>query len=89
MKFTPANIENLASCFDKMQRYFAFKYEVKKDKIAFVIKGHGIHVMVDGNMKESLTVQALRNLAINDETGELINVTTPRKYSYTDNFELR
>lgn len=82
MKFSPNNIQNLASSFDKMQRYFAFKYEVKKEHIAFVIKGHGIHVMVNGNMKESLTVQALRNLAINDETGELTKGNTPRQSSY-------
>ena len=71
MKFTPAGIEQLDRMLNKMERYFAFKYEVSKESIAFVIKGRGIHVLVNGKMKESIMPQGLEGLGIREETGEL------------------
>lgn len=51
MKFYATNIQNLASMLNKMQRYYAFKYEVPLNDIAFVIKGLNINIMVDGKLK--------------------------------------
>jgi hypothetical protein len=71
MKFTKPNVENLASCLDKMQRFFAYKYEVPKADIAFVIKGHTLNVMVDGKLKETILPSGLLICAIDEETGQI------------------
>jgi len=71
MKFYLTNIQNLASCLDKMQRFFAYKYEVPKADIAFVIKGHTINIMVDGKLKETILPSGLLICGIDEETGQI------------------
>lgn len=67
MKFTKSNIERLTESLTKMQRFYAYKFESNKEDVAFIIKGCKIYVLIDGPLKEALTVKALENNVI-DET---------------------
>lgn len=71
MYFTKQNIENLASSLDKMQRFFAYKYEVPKADIAFIIKGQAINVLVDGKLKETLIPATLAICGVDEETSTI------------------
>jgi hypothetical protein len=77
MKFTEPGIKAMEIMLDKMQRYYAFAYEVPKESVAFVIKGQNIHVMIDGRMKESIIPKYLSYLGIHEETGEIIRRSPP------------
>jgi len=72
MKFTPTNIENLAIVLDKMQRFFAYKYEISKEEVAFVIKGHSINIMIEGKLRETIIPKCLDNFYMKETTGEIV-----------------
>lgn len=67
MRFTKSNIERLTESLTKMERFYSYKFEVEKSDIAFIIKGCKIYVLINGQLKEALTVKALENNVI-DET---------------------
>jgi hypothetical protein len=69
MKFTPKDSIELEIMLNKLGRYFAYKYEVEKSVVAFVMKGKGIYVMVGGQLKESIIPRELINLRIYEEAG--------------------
>ena len=66
MKFTLSNIENFKSNVDKIERYFAYKYEVSKDEVALIIKGKNIHVLIDGKLMESIRPDQLLSFGIDE-----------------------
>lgn len=75
MKFYKTNIDNLVQMLDKMQRYYAYKYEMPKGDIAFVIKGQVINVMVQGKLTESVLPSTLIHLFIDEETGSVKKIS--------------
>lgn len=71
MKFTKPGIEHLEQMVEKIERYYAYKYDVPKEMIVLLIKGRTINVLVDGIMKESTVPKSLAVLGICEKTGEL------------------
>ena len=69
MKFSKQNIENLAGCLTKMERFFAFKYEIPRSDVGFVIKGNSINVMIEGKLRETIIPKGLEHCSLNEETG--------------------
>lgn len=68
MKFTICNIDNLTKNLEKIERLFAYKYEVSKEAIALIIKGKNIHVLVDGKCIESFRPEQLLTNGIDENT---------------------
>lgn len=66
MRFTKSNIERLTESLIKLERFYAYKFLVPKQDVAFVIKNRIIYVMVEGHLKESITIKALENNVIDE-----------------------
>lgn len=69
MQFRKREIEYLKNGYEKLERLFAFKYEVAKSDVALVIRSYAIHVLVNGKFKETISFKQLKNCTIEEKSG--------------------
>lgn len=72
MQFRPHQIKYFIETMAKLERYFAYKYEVEKHLVGFVLRGQSVHVMISGKLTESLTPMQFSKLKIDEQTLTII-----------------
>lgn len=87
MKFTICNIDNLTANIEKIERYYAFKYEAPKQSIALIIRGKIIHILVYGKIKESITPDQLLLIGIDEDKLEIIKTTKLKTLLKNGNYD--
>jgi hypothetical protein len=71
MKFREPSVHIFAAIIEKIERYYAYKYQVPKSDVSLLIKNKIIHILISGKVKESILPALLLTLAIREEDGYL------------------
>ena len=69
MRFRRREIEYLKNGYKKLERLYAFKYEVAKSYVALVIRNYAIHVLVNARLKDTISFKQLKVCTIEEKTG--------------------
>lgn len=70
MKYTKEQAQVIQSAFLKIQRVYAYKYEVPKSEVSILFNGTTFHIMVGGKLKESVKIHTVREIDINESNGK-------------------
>lgn len=71
MRFNTQEIEYLNNGYEKLERLFAYKYEVAKSDVALILRNAALHILIDGRLKETITFRQLARFAIEEKTGKV------------------
>ncbi len=69
MRFTKTNIAGLISQLEKLERYYAYKYEVAKADVAIIVNCGHLHILISGKAKEKIHPSTIESLFIDEKTG--------------------
>lgn len=70
MKYKKEEAQAIQSAFLKIQRVYAYKYEVPKSDVSILFNESTFHIMVNGKLKESVTMNTIREIDINESNGK-------------------